>query len=48
MQIKKNTDLESTLILLCLFSYYLSVLPKDGRHTFKPLDGLCVELHVKR
>lgn len=42
-----NTDLEMSLILFCLFGNNLFVFLKDGRQTLKPLDGLCVELHVR-
>lgn len=43
----RNTDLEATLILLCLFSNNLLVFCKDGWHALEPLDCLCVELHVQ-
>lgn len=43
----RNTDLKAILILLCLLSNDLFVFLKDGWHMLKPLDGLCVELHVQ-
>lgn len=43
----RSTDLKVPLILLCLFRNDLLVFLKDGRHALKPMDGLCVELHVQ-